>query len=215
MKSLRLILLGAPGSGKGTQAKYLIDNFGLTHISTGDILRAEVAQGTVLGAKAQEYMSAGNLVPDDLIIKMVEGKLAELKDSGYILDGFPRTLAQAEALDSALESLGQEINYIINLDVADEALISRLTGRRSCPDCKAVYHVESLKSKVEGVCDNCGSELVQRKDDQLEAITNRLTVYKEQTAPLLEYYSKGSKLLVLDGNNNPKEISTVLGEKLK
>jgi len=215
MKSLRLILLGAPGSGKGTQAKYLIDNFGLTHISTGDILRAEVAQGTELGVKAQEYMSAGNLVPDDLIIKMVEGKLAELKDCGYILDGFPRTLAQAEALDSALESLGQDISYIINLDVADEALISRLTGRRSCPECKAVYHIESLKSEVEGFCDKCGTELVQRKDDQLEAITNRLTVYKEQTAPLLEYYSKGSKLLVLDGNNAPKEISTALGEKLK
>jgi len=214
MSKQHLILLGAPGSGKGTQATFLIEKFDLTHISTGDILRAEVAADTELGKKAQEYMSAGNLVPDELIIKMVETKLAELGDTGYILDGFPRTLAQAIALDETIVNLAQELTKVINLDVSDDALISRLTGRRSCPDCKAVYHVDTMKPEREGVCDKCGEKLIQRKDDQIDAISNRLSVYKEQTAPLLEYYGKSGKLLVLNGSLNPEEISTALFKEL-
>lgn len=195
-----IILLGAPGAGKGTQAAHLRDEWGLTHISTGDILRAEVREGTELGKSAQVCMERGELVPDDLIIRMMEARLKLLGDStGYILDGFPRTVAQAEALDEMLQRIGHTLDAVVDLVVPDKELIRRLTGRRVCPNCSAVYHVDTMKPKEEGICDRCGATLIQRKDDQIEAITHRLEVYKAQTAPLIAYYEARGKLVTIDG----------------
>lgn len=214
-KGLHLILLGAPGSGKGTQASYLRENWGLTHISTGDILRAEVREGSELGQKAQQFMEQGSLVPDDLIICMMEERLKLLGTTpGYILDGFPRTVAQAEALDGMLQRINHELSAVINLEVADQELIRRLTGRRVCPNCSAVYHVDTMPPKEAGICDKCGAELIQRKDDQLEAITNRLVVYKQQTATLIEYYAKGGKLVTIDGTIGVPQVAAAIQKAL-
>ncbi len=176
-----------------------MDEWGLQHISTGDILRAEVRQGTALGKEAQGYMERGELVPDDLIIRMMEEKLKSLTDTGYILDGFPRTVAQAEALDAMLARIGHQLDAVVNLVVPDAEFIRRLTGRRVCPKCNAVFHVDTMRPKTAGICDICGGELIQRKDDQLEAITNRLEVYKTQTQPLIDYYQRQDKLTVING----------------
>ena len=212
---LHIILLGAPGAGKGTQAAYLRDEWGVLHISTGDILRAEVRQGSALGHEAQGYMERGELVPDDLIIRMMEGRLAELGASkGYILDGFPRTVAQAEALDAMLVRIGHTLDAVVNLTVPDSELIRRLTGRRVCPSCGAVYHVDTMKPKVEGVCDQCGAALIQRKDDQLEAITNRLVVYGVQTQPLIEYYQSRGKLVTVDGTIGVPEVAAAIRQAI-
>lgn len=200
VQGVHLILLGAPGAGKGTEAAYLKEHWGLTHVSTGDILRAEVREGTELGREAQGYMERGELVPDELIINMMEGRLKSLGETGgYMLDGFPRTVAQAEALDAMLQRIDQQLDAVINLDVAHKELIRRLTGRRVCQKCGAVYHVDTMKPKVEGICDLCGETLIQRKDDMLEAITHRLEVYDAQTAPLIAYYQASGKLVVIDG----------------
>jgi adenylate kinase len=198
-KGRHLILLGAPGAGKGTQASYLEHEWGLTHISTGDILRAEVRQGSALGKEAQGYMERGELVPDDLIIRMMEERLKTLSSVGYILDGFPRTVAQAEALSSMLARIGQHLDIVVDLQVGDAELIRRLSGRRVCPNCSAVYHVDTVPPKVAGICDQCQSALVQRKDDHIDAITNRLEVYKAQTQPLIEYYHQLGNLVTIDG----------------
>ncbi|MEI6518784.1 MAG: adenylate kinase [bacterium] len=196
--TLHFILLGAPGAGKGTQAAYLNENWGLTHISTGDILRAEVRAGSALGNEAKSYMESGKLVPDQLIIDMMEEKLKTL-DKGYILDGFPRTVAQAEALGEMLTRINHKLDAVVNIEVGDDELIRRLTGRRVCPKCNSVFHIYTMKPKVEGICDNCGGELIQRKDDQIDAITTRLVAFKDQTQPLIEYYQSSGKLVTVDG----------------
>lgn len=215
VRAIHLILLGAPGAGKGTQASYLKEQWGLTHISTGDILRAEVREGSELGKEAQGYMERGELVPDALIIRMMEEKLKTLgADTGYILDGFPRTVAQAEALDTMLRRINHTLDAVVNLEVPDQELIRRLTGRRVCPNCAAVYHVDTMPPKVAGICDNCGSELIQRKDDQIEAITNRLDVYKAQTQPLIEYYQQRGTLITIDGTIGVPQVANAIRQAL-
>jgi len=207
-RRIHLILLGAPGAGKGTQAAYLREQWGLTHISTGDILRAEVRQGSALGQEAQGYMERGELVPDDVIIRMMEERLKLLGvDTGYVLDGFPRTEAQAEALTQMLARINHQLDAVVNIAVQDAELIRRLTGRRVCPSCNAVYHVDTMKPKVDGICDVCGGALIQRKDDQIDAITNRLEVYKAQTQPLIEYYQKRGNLLTIDGTIGVPQVA--------
>jgi adenylate kinase len=206
-----LILLGAPGAGKGTQAAYLREQWGLTHISTGDILRAEVAQGSELGQAAQGYMNRGELVPDDLIIRMMEERLTLLgAATGYVLDGYPRTLAQAQALDAMLKRIGHRLDAVINLDVNNTELIRRLSGRRVCPNCSAIYHVDTMPPKETGICDACATALIQRKDDQPEAIANRLEVYVASTQPLIEYYAAGGKLVVIDGTIGVAGVETAI-----
>lgn len=211
---VHIILLGAPGAGKGTQAAYLREEWGLAHISTGDILRAEVRAGSELGKTAQGFMERGELVPDDLIIRMMEERLKQLGTGGYILDGFPRTVAQAEALDGMLARIGHRLDAVVNLDVDDKELIRRLTGRRVCPKCNAVFHVDTMKPKVDGICDVCGTELIQRKDDQLDAITNRLEVYKAQTAPLIAYYRERGKLVTIDGTIGVPQVAEAIRQAL-
>lgn len=196
MTSKRLIFLGPPGAGKGTQASRIADEFGIPQVSTGDLLRAARKAGTELGKQAQSYMDAGALVPDDLVLKLVEERLAQPDAAeGYILDGFPRNEAQARALGER----GIEIERVVSLVVAREVLVSRLTGRRVCKACGSTYHVEFSPTEVDGVCDKCGGETYQRKDDSEDVISNRLTVYEEQTAPLIAYYEATGKLVTLDG----------------
>ncbi len=185
---MRIVLFGPPGAGKGTQASLLSEKSGAGHISTGDALREAVANQTEVGLKAKSYMDKGELVPDEVVIAIAKDKLASTGDAGYILDGFPRTVAQAEALDKALEELGKPLEAVVNLQVDDDELVRRLSGRRVCPNCGEPYHLESKAPKVEGKCDVCGTDLVHRSDDQPEAIRNRLKVYSEKTSPVLGYY---------------------------
>ncbi len=204
---MNIIMLGPPGAGKGTQAKMLVERLGIPQISTGDMLRAAVKEGTELGKKAKEYMDAGKLVPDEVVIGIVKERLAQPDcEKGFILDGFPRTIPQAEALDRVLEELGKGIDYVINIAVPNEELITRLTGRRTCRQCGAMYHVVFNPPKVEGKCDKCGGELYQRDDDKEETIRQRLEVYQAQTAPLIEYYEKKGVLYNIDGTGSIEEI---------
>ncbi len=192
---MKLILLGPPGAGKGTQCKRIIDKYNMKHLSSGDILRAERTAGTELGSKAQSYMDSGALVPDDIIINMMAGAMKK-ESGGYVLDGFPRTVAQGEGLDKALADAGEKVDGIVNLIVDDKVISARLTGRRSCPKCGAVYHVENLKPETEGVCDNGCGQLAQREDDKPEVVDNRLKTYHEQTAAVVGYYeSKGNMII--------------------
>ena len=192
---MRLILLGPPGAGKGTQCKRIVEKYGMVHLSSGDILRAERAAGTELGKKAQGYMDSGDLVPDDVIIDMMATAMKKAQ-GGYVLDGFPRTVVQGEELDSALAAAGESIDGIVNLVVDDEIIARRLTGRRSCPTCGAVYHVENLKPEVEGICDKDGEKLVQRDDDKRQVVVNRLKTYHEQTAAVVSYYEAAGKVII-------------------
>jgi adenylate kinase len=210
---MKLILLGPPGAGKGTQCKRIVDKYGTAHLSSGDILRAERAAGSELGKKAQGYMDRGDLVPDDLIIDMM---IAAVKRApkGYVLDGFPRTVAQAEGLDAALTNAGEKIDAIVSLEVPDEAILSRMTGRRSCPVCGAVYHVVNLKPKVDNRCDKDGAELVQRKDDTAEVVANRLKTYHEQTAAVIGYYEKNNEIITIDSNKDIDEVTADVFRKL-
>lgn len=197
---LRLILLGPPGAGKGTQAAKIVEKYKIPHISTGDIFRKNIKDGTELGKKAQEYMNKGELVPDDLVIAIAEKRIQEDDcKNGYLLDGFPRTVYQAEKLDEFLKNRGGNINKVINISVEPEELMQRIIGRRVCKSCGASYHVINMPSKVEGVCDICGGELQQRHDDKAETVENRVSVYEAQTRPLVDYYSKTGRLAYIDG----------------
>ncbi len=206
---IRIVLLGAPGSGKGTQCKRLVTQYGIAHLSSGDILRKERAQGSQLGRKAQAYMDRGELVPDDLVIEMM---LQAIKASpkGYVLDGFPRTLGQAIALDNALSKDGGRLDAVIYLDVNDTIIEDRMSGRRSCPTCGAVYHIRNLKPKKAGFCDHDGTPLVQRPDDELEVVKRRLITYHEQTRPLVDYYRSKGLLYEVDANDGADVVDVRL-----
>ncbi|MEJ2716801.1 MAG: adenylate kinase [Deltaproteobacteria bacterium] len=199
---MRIVLLGGPGSGKGTQAKKLTEKFGIPQVSTGDIFRAAVKEGTPMGLKAKEYMDKGELVPDDVVVGVVEERLTKPDlEAGFMLDGFPRTLPQAEALDRILNDMGKPIDHAILVDVPDDELMKRLTGRRTCrnSECGKMYHVMFNPPKKDGICDACGSELYQRDDDSEATIRERLNVYAEQTAPLIDYYSEKGLLHRVEG----------------
>ncbi len=204
---MRLIMLGAPGAGKGTQAARICDFYEIPHISTGDIFRANIKGGTELGKKAKEYMDKGELVPDELVCDLVADRIGQIDCvKGYVLDGFPRTIVQAEALNDALAKMDTALTAAVNVDVPDETIVSRMAGRRACLKCGATYHVDYLPPKEEGVCDNCGSELVQREDDRIETVRNRLSVYHEQTQPLIDFYEKAGLLKTVDGTRDADEV---------
>jgi adenylate kinase len=204
---MRLILLGPPGAGKGTQAKDLVQKYGIPQISTGDILRKNLADKTPLGLEAKKFMDKGELVPDSVVVGIVKERLKEADcKKGYILDGFPRTVPQAEALDAALADMKTPIDKVLSIEVPDTELVKRLGGRRTCRACQAGYHVAFKPSKKEGVCDSCGGELYQRDDDKEEAITNRLKVYQSSTAPLINYYKAKGLLAAVDGVGGMKDI---------
>lgn len=197
---LRTVLLGPPGAGKGTQAVRIVEKYNVPHISTGDIFRENIKNGTELGKKAQEYMNKGELVPDDLVIEIATTRLlADDCKEGFLLDGFPRTVYQAEKLDAFLEEHGMKLDKVIDIEVEKEELITRLTGRRVCKACGASYHVVNIPPKTEGICDNCGGELFQRADDTIETVENRIEVYIEQTMPLVDYYTAAGNIAVIDG----------------
>ncbi|MCH4192397.1 MAG: adenylate kinase [Butyrivibrio sp.] len=213
---MKIIMLGAPGAGKGTQAQMIAEQYHIPHISTGDIFRANIKNGTELGKKAKAFMDKGQLVPDELTVQLLLDRVAQddCKD-GYVLDGFPRTIPQADVLDQELTKLGDKVDYAINVDVPDENIIHRMSGRRACLKCGATYHIEHIPPKKEGICDKCGSELVQREDDKPETVKNRLSVYHEQTQPLIEYYTRKNILKTVDGTRDMKDvfsdIITILG----
>ncbi len=213
---MKLVFLGPPGAGKGTQSERIRSDFGVVQLSTGDILRANKKAGTELGKKAQKYMDAGELVPDDLIIEMIKEELKKPElAKGYILDGFPRTVPQAEALDKLLADMGQKLDVVLVLEVPNEELIERLTARRVCKKCGKSYHLKFNPPKTEGVCDVCGGELYQRDDDKEEAIRNRLKVYEKQTSPLTEYYEKQNLAKKIDGLGDIDAIYERIKEVLK
>ena len=214
---LRTILLGPPGAGKGTQAVNIVDKYGIPHISTGDIFRANIKNGTELGKKAQEYMNRGELVPDDLVIEIATTRLLEDDcKNGFLLDGFPRTVYQAEKLDEFLAAHGSKIDKVLDIAVEREELITRLTGRRVCKACGASFHVVNIPPKTEGVCDRCGGELMQRADDNIETVANRIDVYEAQTKPLVDYYENAGNIAHIDGatglDNVFADIVRALGE---
>ena len=200
---MKIIMLGAPGAGKGTQAKKIADKYQIPHISTGDIFRANIKEGTELGKKAKSYMDQGLLVPDELTLELIMDRFQNPDcANGYVLDGFPRTIPQAEALTAALEKNGETIDYAINVEVPDENIVTRMSGRRACLACGATYHVVYAPTKTEGVCDRCGEKLVLRDDDKPETVKKRLDVYHSQTQPLIDYCTKQGKLVEVDGTQN-------------
>ena len=203
---MNLLLFGPPGAGKGTQSTFLVEKLDMRHISTGDLFRAAMKNNTELGQKAKQYMDKGQLVPDEIVIGMVEEKLESLAGQSFILDGFPRTKPQAEALDRLLDQLNMKLDWVVSLNVPDQTLISRLTGRRVCKGCGAVYHVEAKPTQKDGVCDICGGEVVQRSDDMEDVIKDRLEVYKKNTAPLIEYYQEQKKLLDINGTGATEAV---------
>ncbi|MBR3785753.1 MAG: adenylate kinase [Firmicutes bacterium] len=207
---MRTVLLGPPGAGKGTQAVRIVEKYNVPHISTGDIFRENIKNGTELGKKAQEYMNKGELVPDDLVIEIATTRLlADDCKNGFLLDGFPRTVYQAEKLDAFLEEHGMKLDKVIDIEVEKEELITRLTGRRVCKACGASFHVVNIPPKTEGICDNCGGELFQRADDTVETVENRIAVYIEQTMPLVDYYKNAGNIVEIDG---ALPLDTVFGQ---
>ncbi len=213
---MKIIMLGAPGAGKGTQAKKIAEKYQIPHVSTGDIFRSNIKEGTQLGRKAKEYMDQGALVPDELTIGMLMDRIQQEDcKNGYVLDGFPRTIPQAESLQKAITEMGQKIDFAINVDVPDENIISRMSGRRACISCGATYHIVYNPSKVGGICDVCGSELVLRDDDKPETVKKRLAVYHDQTRPLIDYYKEAGVLVNVDGtqelNKVFSDITDILG----
>jgi len=211
---MRIVLLGAPAAGKGTQCKSIATQYGLLHLSSGDILRHQRAAGTELGKKAQSYMDSGALVPDEIIIEMMTKAIDKASAVGFILDGFPRTVNQAVELDKSLACSRHEIDAVLNLKIDDRTAAKRITGRRSCPRCGAVYHIENLKPKVEGICDNDGTELVQRPDDSPEVVANRLKTYHEQIEPLVDYYRNNSTVYDIDADRDVDEVRACVFENL-
>ena len=214
---MKIIMLGAPGAGKGTQAKKIAAKYGIPHISTGDIFRANIKNGTELGKKAKTYMDQGLLVPDELVVDLVVDRVnQEDCENGYVLDGFPRTIPQAEALDKALAAQGQKMDYAIDVDVPDENIVRRMGGRRACVGCGATYHLEYAPTRQKGICDVCGGELILRDDDKPETVLKRLGVYHEQTQPLIEYYTNQGILKTVDGTVDMEDvfaaIVSILGE---
>ena len=213
---MKIIMLGAPGAGKGTQAKKIAEKYGIPHISTGDIFRANIKEGTELGKKAKEYMDQGALVPDSLTLDLIMDRFkAPDCANGYVLDGFPRTIPQAEALTKTLAETGAAMDYAINVEVPDAAIVERMSGRRACLKCGATYHIVYNAPKTEGVCDTCGEELVLRKDDAPETVLNRLSVYHEQTQPLIDYYQKQGILREVDGTKELNEVFEAIIAELK
>ena len=214
---MKIIMLGAPGAGKGTQAKKIAAQYSIPHISTGDIFRANIKNNTELGQKAKTYMDKGELVPDSLVVDLIMDIFKEADcANGYVLDGFPRTIPQAEALDNALKANGEKVDFAINVEVPDENIINRMSGRRACVGCGATYHIKYNPTKVEGVCDACGEKLILRDDDKPETVKNRLSVYHEQTQPLIDYYNKAGVLAEVDGTKDMedvfKDIVNILGK---
>ncbi len=204
---MKIIMLGAPGAGKGTQAEMICEKYGLPHVSTGDIFRANIKNGTELGKEAKQYMDKGQLVPDELTVKILLDRVAQDDcKNGYVLDGFPRTIPQAEVLEDALNKLGDKIDYAINVEVPDENIINRMSGRRACVNCGATYHVVYAPTKVEGICDKCGEKLILRDDDKPETVKSRLDVYHKQTQPLIEFYSKKNILKEVDGTVSMNDV---------
>lgn len=213
---MKIIMLGAPGAGKGTQAKMIADKYQIPHISTGDIFRANIKNGTELGMEARTYMDKGELVPDELTVRILLDRVAQPDcEKGYVLDGFPRTIPQAEVLDQELTKRNEKIDHAINVEVPDENIVRRMSGRRACVSCGATYHIVHIPPKKEGLCDKCGNELILRDDDKEETVMNRLGVYHDQTQPLIEYYSAKGVLCSVDGTIDMmdvfKKITEILG----
>lgn len=212
---MKIIMLGAPGAGKGTQAKQIADKYQIPHISTGDIFRANIKEGTELGMKAKTFMDQGALVPDELTVALLIDRIQ--KDdckNGFVLDGFPRTIPQAEVLDKTLTEMGEKMDYAIDVDVPDENIVKRMGGRRACINCGATYHIVNIPTKVEGVCDKCGSETVLRDDDKPETVQKRLCVYHEQTQPLIDYYKNQGILKTVDGTRPMSDVFASIVEIL-
>lgn len=212
---MRIIMLGAPGAGKGTQAKKIAEKYQIPHISTGDIFRSNIKEGTELGRKAKEYMDQGALVPDELTIGMLMERIqSDDCENGYVLDGFPRTIPQAESLKKALSDMGQKIDFAIDVDVPDEIIIDRMAGRRACIACGATYHIVYNASRVPDVCDVCGAGLVLREDDKPETVKKRLSVYHDQTKPLIEYYKEAGVLVNINGTQELNKVFSDIADLL-
>jgi adenylate kinase len=212
---VKLVFLGPPGAGKGTQAVKIAASKNIPHISTGDIFRENLKNETPLGLKAKEYMASGGLVPDGIVLEIVMDRLAKNDcEGGYLLDGFPRTLPQAKGLDDALAAKSEKLDHVIYFETSDNVVVERLTGRRTCRECGAIYHIKNIPPKVEGVCDKCSGELYQRDDDTLETVKNRLAVYREQTAELIDYYRRASVLMEVSGDKGVEELFTELDKRL-
>ena len=204
---MKITMLGAPGAGKGTQAKKIATKYGIPHISTGDIFRANIKSGTELGNKAKTFMDQGLLVPDELVVDLVVDRVKQEDCSkGYVLDGFPRTIPQAEALDTALKLIHETLDYAVNVEVPDQNIVNRMSGRRACLACGATYHTVYIPTKVEGICDVCGGELVLRDDDKPETVLKRLKVYHDQTQPLIDYYTTQGILAEVDGTRDMADV---------
>ncbi|MBQ4260084.1 MAG: adenylate kinase [Lachnospiraceae bacterium] len=204
---MKVVMLGAPGAGKGTQAKMIAEKYGLPHISTGDIFRANIKGGTALGVEAKKYIDAGQLVPDELTVKILLDRVSQPDcEKGYVLDGYPRTIPQAEVLEKALQERSEQVDFAIDVNVADENIVNRMSGRRACLKCGGTYHLVHIPPKKEGICDVCGSELVLRDDDKPETVLKRLNVYHEQTQPLIDFYQARGVLRTVDGAKDKDEV---------
>lgn len=213
---MKLIMLGAPGAGKGTQAKQIAEKYDIPHISTGDIFRANIKNGTELGQKAKAFMDKGELVPDELTCDLVMDRIQQDDcENGFVLDGFPRTIPQAEALEAALSKINESMDYAIDVDVPDENIVKRMSGRRACLECGATYHIVAIPPKKEGICDKCGHELVLRDDDKPETVQKRLDVYHEQTQPLIDFYGKKGILKSVDGTQPMEKVFADIQDILK